>query len=385
MWESRWLRWIGPTVVALVAVGAIASATARAGPQAWVQRACRGAVSDLVAGARAPAPARGGARGAPWYRLDAELDRDGALGGQRLSIGTVGDSVVRTLTLPAESFAAGPYGRLILVGSDDGQRSRLQAIDVASGCSWSIGESADVIRRATVDLAGTGILEMRVARAGRSDLGVWRHGFDAMAEARRVLDPPPPDERFGPTFSTEFARDAAGGRIAIQSCGQNACRTRLLDGRDQTVGSIEDAGLGGLIGFDGDLVVSYAACRGLPCPIVATDVRSGLQRIVVTDGGPAVISATPAGPRLVDETFAGDEMRLRSTSLADGTSSDLGPIPAGERLLVTADRAGSGTAIPPGWTLLAPDGRLPADLASPRALLRRLPDGLTVPIDEAIP
>ena len=58
MWESRWLRLIGPTVVALVAVGAMASATARAGPLTWVQRACRGAVSDLAAGARAQAPAR---------------------------------------------------------------------------------------------------------------------------------------------------------------------------------------------------------------------------------------------------------------------------------------------------------------------------------------
>jgi hypothetical protein len=385
MWETRWLRRIGPTVVALVAVGAIASATARAGPQAWVQRGCPGAASALSTGVRAPAPARGGVRGAPWYRLDPELDRDGALVGQRLSIGTVGGSAVQTLALPAESFAAGPFGRLVLVGSDDGQRSRLQAIDVASSCSWSIGESADVIRRATVDLAGNGILEMRVARAGRADLGVWRRDPGATGDARRVLAPPPPDDRFGATFATELARDVAGNRIAVESCGENACRTRLLDGADRTVGSVVDPGLGGLIGFDGDRVVTYASCRGLPCPIVATDVRSGLQRLVLADGGPAVIADTPDGRRLVDEVASGTEVRLRSTSLAGGASSDLGPLPVDQRLLVTADRAGSGIDIPPGWAVLAPDGRLPADPSSPRALLRHLPDGLTVPIDEAIP
>ncbi len=319
------------------------------------------------------------ARGAPWYRIDATLDPSGSLTGQRLSIGIVGGSVVRTMTLPVESFAAGPFGRLILVGSDDGQRSQLQAVDVAAGCTRAIGESSDVIRRATVDPSGTAVLEMRVGRADRADLGVWRRPFDGAVEARRVLDPPAPDARFGRTFSTEFTRDAVGGRVAIQSCGENACRTRLLDATGQLVGSVDDSGLGGLIGLDGDRVVSYAACRGLPCPIVATDARTGLQRILVADGGPAVISLTSAGARLVDETVVGTERRLRSTSLVDSSSSDLGPIPPGLALVVTADRAESATLVPPGWAVLATDGRLPADPTRAAALLRRLPDGLTVP------
>jgi hypothetical protein len=172
--------------------------------------------------------------------------------------------------------------------------------------------------------------------------------------------------------------------VAIQSCGENACRTRLLDAGGQLVGSVDDSGLGALIGLDGDRMVSYAACRGLPCPIVATDTRTGLQHTLVANGGPAVISITSAGPRLVDETVVGTERRLRSTSLVDSSSSDLGPVPAGLALLVTADRAGSATLVPPGWAVLAGDGRLPGDPASSHALLRRLPDGLTVPIDEAI-
>ena len=86
---------------------------------------------------------------APWYRLDPVLDRDGALAGQRLTIGLDGERTARTLDLAREAFAAGPFGAVVLVGSDDGTTSRVQAVDVASGCAWPIVDERDVIRRAT--------------------------------------------------------------------------------------------------------------------------------------------------------------------------------------------------------------------------------------------
>ena len=40
--------------------------------------------------------------------------------------------------------------------------------------------------------------------------------------------------------------------------------------------------------------------------------------------------------------------------------------------------------MPAGWVLLAPDGRLPADPSTVRPQLRHVPDGTTVPLDEAL-
>jgi hypothetical protein len=387
MGESRWVRWIAPGLFAVWAVGAISAATVGAsvsGAQ-WVPAACPGPTSRLmqIIGAAAPTTSSG-ARGAPWYRLDPQIGRDGSLTGQQLSVGVVGESVVRSIALPSESFAAGPFGPVILVGADDGRTSRLQAVDVSRRCSWSIGQATDVIRRATIDPSGTSIFEMRVARTGRADLGVWRRLVAGVGEAERVGPPPDPDVRFGRTYATEFMWNTAGTRVGVESCGEIACRTRLLDPEGGLVASIDDPALGPLVGIDGDTVLNYGACRGLPCPIFATDARSGSQHAVVADGGPAVILQTSVGSQLVDEASVGVDRRLRSTDVASGAASDLGPMPSGQALLPTPDRASSGTRIPRGWVVLAPDGRLPGGTSSPGALLRHVPDGLTVPIDEAI-
>ena len=166
MVESRWLRWIGPGVVALGAVGFIASTTLGAGVRPWVPNACAGSPPDLVAAARDRQPAAlTELRGSPWYRLDPVLDRDGALAGQRLTIGLDGERTARTLDLAREAYAAGPFGAVVLVGSDDGTTSRVQAVDVAGGCAWPIVDERDVIRRATIDPAG--IVHLRDARRSR--------------------------------------------------------------------------------------------------------------------------------------------------------------------------------------------------------------------------
>ena len=117
MVESRWLRWVGPGVVALGAVGVIASTTLGAGAAVGAPRLRRAAERAGRGRARhGPRSARRPARGA-WFRLDPVLDGDGALSGQRLSLGLDGERAARSLDLAPESFAAGPFGRIVLVGS----------------------------------------------------------------------------------------------------------------------------------------------------------------------------------------------------------------------------------------------------------------------------
>jgi len=388
MVESRRLRWIGPGVVALGSIGFVAATALGAGVHPWVLRACSGPPTDGTAAARDPGPPGvtdipAGVRAEPWFRMDPVLDSDGALGGQRLAVALGGERNARIMDLPAESFAAGPFGHVVLVGSDDGATSRLVAIDVVRGCSREIGEEPAVIRRATIDPAGTGIYEMRVDRVSRADLGIWLRPMDGRGPARRVLAPIAADGRFGRTYTTEFRWDVAGDRLAVQSCGEAACRIRVMSAGGASAVTVDAPDLGLLVGFEGDLVVTYGACRGLPCPIVVTDLRNGGRRTLASAAGMAVVVDSQAGPRLIHEIETPSGRTLRSVPLDGGAPSDLGSIPDGLDLHLAPVGVGAATRLPADWVLLAPDGRLPADRSGHRAQLRHLPDGMTVPLDEA--
>ena len=282
------------------------------------------------------------------------------------------------MDLPAESFAAGPFGRVVLVGADDGTTSRLFTVDVATGCTSSVAEEADVIRRATISPAGDTVFESRVDRTSRADLGVWRRPLDGSRSASRVFDPLPADTRFGRTWSTEFAWSVDGEALAVQSCGEIACRTRVArrGRRRRPVRLVDDPALGPLVGVDGPRLVTYEACRGLPCPIVAVDVDSGARTPLSDAAGFAVLTAPGAEARLVHEADGPSGRRLRSVAPDGRVAADLGPIPTGLRLTPDGPRSGTGTSLPAGWVLLSPDGRLPLDAdsgwtrASPSAMSR---------------
>lgn len=387
MAEHRWLRAIGPGVIALGAVVAIGSSTQAARDRPWTPLACDTGVGARVAAAgeaRAVTVADLGA--VAWMRLDPTLDADGALVGQRLSMGIHGRRSERVMGLPAESFAAGPFGRLLLVGADDGVASRVFTIDVATGCTSAVAEVADVIRRATISPGGDAVFESRVDRATRADLGVWRRPLDGSGAASRAMEPIPADGRFGPTWSTEFTWSLEGDRLAVQSCGETACRTRVLEPgvAGRPVRLIADPALGPLVGMSGPRLVSYAACRGLPCPLLSVDADAGGQVPLTDAAGLATLAGAGPDASVVHEWDGPSGRRLRSVSLDGRVSADLGTIPDGLRLMPDAVRSESGTRLPPDWVLLSPDGRLP--VGSPgdaaRPTLRHVPDGRSVPLDE---
>jgi hypothetical protein len=390
MAESRWLRWIGPGGVALGAAALIASTTFGAGSttfgagtKSWGPRACAGPPGEAIAAARQPAPATpANMRDGAWYRLDPVLNAEGALRGQRLAVGVGDRRAEPAADLPPESFAGGPFGRIVLVGSDDGSTSRLDAFDVAGGCTWTLATEHDVIRRATVDPAGATIYETRVDRTSRADLGVWQRRLDG-GPARRILEPLPADARFGRTFATEFTWAADDERLAVQACGEVACRTRIVARDGSLAGDLEASDLGVLVGFAGDRAVTYGACRGWPCPIVSVDVRTGTRLTLDASGGGAVVVPTSDGARLVLETWGATGRRLRSMSLDGAAGSDLGPVPDGLGIGFGPGRSTAATRLPDGWILLGPDPASPGRQAI-RGQLRRVPDGMTVPFDEAM-
>ena len=383
MKESRRLRWVGPGLIALAVAGSIASVTAGAATRAWVTQACteNPNVGKPEARWREPIDLAEVAL-QPWYRLDARLDKEGALEGQRLSFGLDGDRSSRFIDLPPESFGAGPFGSTVLIGADDGSVSRLQLLDVARGCATPLAIENAVIRRATVDPTGNTVYEMRVDRFTRADLGIWARPIDGSSPAVPVIEPIAPDERFGPTFATEFAWDEDRRQLVVQSCGELACRTRILGQGTNDLRLVADPGLASMIGLDGTSLISYAACPGLPCAVLAADIETGLQTTLTEASFGAVLSREGGVVRLVHEAPAATGIELRVVSLAGGTPVDLGPVADGLRLQPTPNRTGDATRIPDGLVLLSPDGRLPA--AGPRGQveLRQITDGASVQLDE---
>jgi hypothetical protein len=370
MVESRWLRWIGPGLIALGAVGSIAATTLGAGharPAAF--EPCDGVMDGLrpIDSTDAAVVERA------WFALDPRVDAAGSLVGQRLTIGSV-DGSPTTLDLPAESFAAGPFGMTVLLGTDDGVRSQLDLLDVAASCRWSLDSSAEIIRRATIDRRRGAVIELRLDRASRADLGIWAIRSEVGRPAGKVLDAIRPDPRFGRTWSTEFTWDMDGERLAIQSCGETACRTRVIGSDPGATQMLDQPDLGLIVGLDGNRLVTYQACRGLPCPLIATDLATGVREVLIDDAGTTMMVGPSGNAHLVMEVESADGRALRSVSLDGTVSTDLGPIPSGMHLV---PRPGSPD---PAAVWLAADQ--PSSDADVRPPLRHIPDGAPVPHDE---
>jgi hypothetical protein len=363
--------------VALGALGVLAAVSAVAVEPQWDPPECGSGAAPAAEAAALPRPGSPERlAGEAWFRLDPVLDADATLAGQRLEVGLQGGRS-RFVALPPESFAAGPFGRLVLVGSDDGRVSTLRTIDASASCARLIAQASSVVRRAVIDPAGTTVYEFRVDRATRRDLGVWRRPL-AGGRDDQVVEPLPADARFGRTFSTELAWSLEGDRLVVQQCGVTSCRTRLVDPGTGRVTMIALPELGELVGVADGHVVAYAACRGLPCPILSLEASTGRTAVVAEEAGLARLVPTDDGPRVIHETGPDTDRHLRLTDVAGGQPASLAE-PADLRLVPDAARASAGTRLPAGWVLLAPDGRR---AGGSRPVLVRLADGLTVSLGE---
>ncbi len=368
MVESRWFRRAGPGVAAIGAVALVASTTLGAPPAAWRPPACAGPahIGSVPTGA--------------WYRLDTRIV-DGVNAGQRLSVGLAGTTGVRSLDLDPESFAAGPFAGAVLEGTDDGAASQLSLIDVDAGCAWPLGRATDVVRRATLSPDGSAIIEFRVARRTRADLGVWRRRIDGRGAAERILPPIPADDRFGPTWLTELSWSDDGSLLAVQSCGEVACRVRWLDLATRTSGLVADPGLGDMIAMTRDRIVAHGACRGLPCSIKSRTFAGGTATTLIAEAGQAVVVHDARGAGRIIYEADPDGRTLRSVGLDGAGDQAIAADLTGRRLIAGPSWAGGHAQLPIGWIAFGPNGRLPID-GPIGASIRRISDGRTVPFSE---
>ena len=207
MVESRWLRWIGPGVVALGAVGFIASTTLGAGVRPWVPSVCAGPATERIATARdqvATAPAD--LRGKPWFRLDPILDDAGALMASGSSLG---------------STATGSPGRF-----PSPQRRSRPARSGASSSSGPMTAPRRASRRST----------SRAAAPGPSPMSA------TSSAARRSTQPARSSTRCGsiapaaPTSASGDARSMAVPRLARSSARRRPTPASVAPSRPSSPG-----------------------------------------------------------------------------------------------------------------------------------------------------
>lgn len=301
----------------------------------WDPPACPGAVAAPTV-----------STGTTWYRMDATLDATGTLAGELLTVGIVG-GLERQVALPAESFATGPVRGLVLVGDDDGTRSRLRVIELARGCAWTISIEPAVIRSAIFATDAGSTWEHRVDRSTRADLGVWRRSVGG-GSASRVAPGLAPDVAHGRTFATDL-RWALDGRLVVAACGELACRTRLVDPATGLADTTSRTGP--VLGVSGSRVIAYGVCPGMPCAVTATDPSTGATETLVADAGAAALAE---GSLVYEHDGHLARLDLRTQAVSDVPGSD-GLVPVGGGSGATA-----GMDLPAGTLLLAESGQRPA-------------------------
>ena len=339
----RWSLWLGPPI-ALLAV-ALVLGRFQAGAEAG------GRTTPPPTGACAASPISRDAAGRPnrvvgpgsWWKLTERLDADGAMAGRQLAVGR-GGATTLMLDLAIETVASGPIGGVVVVATDDGRRSEIRLVSGSQACSWLIDQSEDIVRGAVLDPGDGSVLAHLVDRETRADLGTWRFGAPgALAQPALVATALPPGTVEGPVWTTDLRLDQAGRSLAVQSCTETGCLTRLFDlrvpGRDP---AILTGAQGSLLGFAPGRLLTWAACFGFPCGIQSWDLASGTATTLLDRADAAAVTGDGRYVVASTDARAGHALRIE---LATGARALVKGIDAAEVLLPVGVAATSGIQV----------------------------------------
>jgi hypothetical protein len=283
-----------------------------------------------------------------WWKSAERLDAAGMLLGRHLSVGASADTTAGSLDLPAESSVSGPVGGLIVVTADDGSRSTVRVLSAAAGCGIEIHETDAVVRTAILDRVDPSVLAHLVDRATRADLGTWRLAIAPVGatDARLVA---PPLGALAPTVGTVWGTglllDTQGTHLAVQSCADLGCLTRIFDLRHTADAPrvVQGAAEGPMLGFAGGALVTWAACPGYPCAILAWDPATGHSRTLLPAASGAAMTADGRRLVVVEADATGSQMIELDPS--NGRLSHLRGVATGLRPIAKGANATTGLEV----------------------------------------
>lgn len=211
-----------------------------------------------------------------------------------------------SIVLPAESFVGPAVGDLIVyTRHSTGGGSEVRALDLSNGCDTRLAAPPEIVRSALIDPTAASVYVHSVTRAGRVDAGVTRYDL-VNGKPATVLPPFRSPEGFGPIFATDLRWGLGTGALAVQSCGFSRCVTRVAEVVTGQIATFDRPGQGAFIGLTPRHLVTFAACPGLPCPVLSTDVVTGVVTVIAEEAYSAEIQSTgPGGTVIKIETAAG--------------------------------------------------------------------------------
>jgi hypothetical protein len=231
------------------------------------------------------------------------MGRRGEFVGRTLIIDRAAQENLR-IQLPAESFVGRRQGHAVVyTRADSGQGSEVHLVDLATGCDTLIARPSGVARSAILARDGSAVYIHTVTQGSRADAGVARHDL-ATGVGTIVVPALAPSAQVGRIFGTQLAWNLSGDSLIVQSCGFSQCASRILDSPSGTLHTVEYAGQGALIGATDDTLVTYAACPGLPCAVIAHDLTSGQRRLLSDEAYEASLLLVQDGSSIVSMTTA---------------------------------------------------------------------------------
>jgi hypothetical protein len=225
-------------------------------------------------------------------------------------------------------------------------------------------ESRDVVRSAVLTPDGASVVYHAVGRSDRADRGIWRVEPGAAGSGRQVLPAVRADDSLvaavGQVWTTRLEVADAGQRLAVESCGAEACRIRIAN-LERSADADAVLYAGELVGLDDERLLTLRDCDGLACDLVATDVATGLDRRLAANVASAATVALES--RLFAVAALQDRGRpvLGVIDAADARTwlarnsivPDQGSDPWGDiRLLSRGGMPDAGIEAPPGWTAM---------------------------------
>jgi hypothetical protein len=248
-----------------------------------------------------------------------------------------------------------------VVASDDGSSSLVQLLSLRDGCLWVAARSEAIVRRAIA--TRDGIVAHLVERASRRDLGIWLYARDASpgTAPTRILDPVADPlllaAAIDRVWTTDLRLATDGRRLAIQSCGERHCLTRIVDPAAQAAPVVvTDERQGGLIGLGPDGLLTWEACDGLPCAVLLAPPWGGARTVAESVAAAALSAAGRLVVTIVDgegERNVGIDLRTGDRATMPGGAPGLRPIAGGPS-------ATSGLEVAPDEVAVGADGSLAA-------------------------
>ena len=355
MSRRRWTIWLGPPI----ALVAIALALSRFQPGAEA-----GGGSARPVGACSSSPLEKDGHGKPnlgagqgtWWALSGRLDANGALAGRQLALGR-GGATNLTLELAPDTLASGPVGGIVALTTDDGRQAQVRLLSVEKGCSFVAAETAEVARGAILDQADGSVIAHLVDRETRADLGTWRYAADGSSDPELVAPALEPDPARGPTWTTDLRLDDSGFLLAVQSCTDDGCLTRVFDLRKGLVpvASLE-GDQGSLIGITSDSLITWAKCFGFPCAVEQWSLLSGDAIAIVARAESAAVSANGRFLVAVTDSSRNGFIRL---DLESGDVKGIRGVNRNERFVGGGVLALQGVQVRADEVGLAADGTIP--------------------------